>query len=126
MKYIYRTALIMALALALIGCNKDKAEEKAALTNAAAAPAMPKEQVRYNLSYGIGSDIGELIRKELTDLDYELIVMGMTDAMEKKEPKVTEKEFFSLLEEYEKQYKARKAKQAGAQQSQQPAPAVSK
>lgn len=81
------TILLGILSLSLIVVGPLPAQDKPLDTDAAKA------------SYGIGLNIGRSLKRDAIDIDTAILLQGINDALDEKEPKITQEEFLAALKE---------------------------
>lgn len=109
-----RTYLYIAIATAIliagpVACNKDTAPSAPALTIAETAPASSGMTNSDALSYGIGMDIGTKIKEDLSDLNHDIVMLGIRHAMTNTTPLLTEEQFMATIREYQQKMAERTA-----------------
>ena len=96
------TLLIASLSV-LASSSSMKAQEGKIQENAGQASDAELKTLKQKASYLVGFDIGEdIVRREL-DVDYDVLIKGILDAVNKKNPPLTRGEMESVMKEFEKQ-----------------------
>ena len=95
-----RTGLATGFGIALLQLTA-AAQNAPALSNAATnAPKLSPEEQKHNMSYAIGTDIGNNLKRGGVDLDQEVLTGAMKDAMAGKPPKLTDQQVREAINNY--------------------------
>ena len=87
MKKIYLSTLAIALVgITMAGCNEDKASK----ATTAETPALTTQEQK--VGYAIGAQIGSQLAMTKDDIDSNALILGLTDAMNGTELKLTEQQ----------------------------------
>ena len=108
MKLSWISALVLSLALSS-AFAQDKDEKKDAAKSSDDAP--PKT-LAEKVSYGIGLNIGKNMKKDGVDVDIDLLVKGIKDAMAGKKPLLSEAEVREAMTAFQKEMQAKQAERA--------------
>jgi FKBP-type peptidyl-prolyl cis-trans isomerase/cyclophilin family peptidyl-prolyl cis-trans isomerase len=102
------------MAWALIGTNASAADEISAtdaveVIKATETPALNLETEEQQISYVIGSNIGQMLKRQLQGFDFKvpLFVTGLTDALDGKEPAIPQPEMQKLMAEFGQKMQAK-------------------
>ena len=110
-------SLIFAAALAGFAVGQAQEESAKSAKSAPAAGAAPAlKTLDEQASYAIGLDIGKSILADGADLNADLVAKGLTDALKKARPLLTDEQVKEVMTAYGKQLQAKaeaKAKVAG-------------
>jgi len=94
-KKVFSAASITLLLLAVaVGCTAQEAEVKL-------------DSTKNRISYTIGLNIGQDFVKQEMDIDPELLLVGVRDAMAGKEPRMTEEEMMAEVQAFQTAMKAK-------------------
>lgn len=86
---------VVTLATALVGCNKEANKEVALETDDA------------KVSYGIGKQIGSRLPRGGQDLNVDAIALGISDAINQKDDRLTEEVIRAAFESFEKKMESK-------------------
>ncbi len=111
-KYVVPLAVIGMFGLQ--ACNQEAATTQAEPTAAAAAPAESAlDSSEQRLSYGIAYGLGARMREDAVPLDVDAFTAGLRDALQQKEPQLTQEEIQAEMQAYQQKMMA---EQQAAQQ----------
>jgi FKBP-type peptidyl-prolyl cis-trans isomerase len=95
---------------ALVGFAAGQAQEKPAKSAPSATPGL--KTLEEQASYAIGLDIGKSILADGADLNPDLVAKGLTDALKKSKPLLTDDQIKEVMTAYSKQLQAKAAEKA--------------
>jgi FKBP-type peptidyl-prolyl cis-trans isomerase len=107
MKFSLCTVGVVILGLVAAAAGAD---EKAA--SKVAEPEL--KDVRQKVSYGLGQNLGKNLATQASDLDIELFMQGLRDALGGKPPRVTDQQFQESLAAFQQEMVAKKTKEGEA------------
>jgi len=111
MKKIYLSTLAIALVgLTMSGCNEDKVA-KAADTQEAAAQNVALTTPQEKLGYAIGLQIGSQLAATKDAMKTEALVLGIKDALENRQPRLTNEEMQAAKMAFQQEVQERAQKE---------------
>ncbi len=103
----FRIGLVLGFGVALLQLTA-AAQNKPALLNAATnAPKLSPEEQKHNMSYAIGTDIGNNLKRGGVDLDMEVLTSALKDAIAGKPPALTDQQVREAINSYRQEARAK-------------------
>ena len=111
MKKIYLSTLVIALiGITMTGCNEDKGATKApAAATPTAKTTLTTQQEK--VGYSIGVQIGSQLAQTKDSLDTDALILGLSDALAQKKPKMTNEEMQQAKMTFQQEMQAKAQKQ---------------
>jgi hypothetical protein len=96
----FRIGLVLGFGVAFLQLTA-AAQPTPALPNSATnAPKLSPEEQKHNMSYAIGTDIGNNLKRGGVDLDMEVLTGALKDAVAGKPPTLTEQQVREAINSY--------------------------
>jgi len=92
MKNASKLALIVGCGVALLGFSAAAQSPKAPANTATNASNLTPQQEKENWSYAIGMNIGNGIKRGAVELDLDVVMKGIKDVLEGREPRMTDQQ----------------------------------
>lgn len=109
----YALPLALTSLLVLQACNEQTTTSEVTAVEPSAAAALETSQQR--LSYGIAFGLGQRMQADSVPMDVEAFTLGLRDALEGKEPRLTQEEIAAEMQAYQDKAQAEQmAAQAAA------------
>jgi FKBP-type peptidyl-prolyl cis-trans isomerase len=109
----YALPLALTSLLVLQACNEQTATTEVTAVDPSAAAALETSQQR--LSYGIAFGLGQRMQADSVPMDVDAFTLGLRDALEGKEPRLTQEEIAAEMQAYQEKAQAEQmAAQAAA------------
>lgn len=96
----FRRFSVMLLLMFVAGCAAEEAK---------VAPELKLDTPKSRISYTIGVNIGKDFQTQKMDVDADILLLGLKDAMTNKELRLTDEEMVSEIEAFQKEMQAKMA-----------------
>jgi FKBP-type peptidyl-prolyl cis-trans isomerase FklB len=106
MKNGLKTAMALGFGVALLQWTA-AAQDKPAATNAPAAPKLSPAELKQNMSYAIGMNIGNSMKRGGVELDVDALSGAIKDVLAGRETKLTEQQAQEAMRSYQVEARAK-------------------
>ena len=100
----YAIPLALSSMLVLQACNQQDSTPETSVAEAPAVTALETSEQR--LSYGIAFGLGERMKADSVPMDVDSFILGLRDAMEGGEPRLTQEEIAAEMQAYQEKAQA--------------------
>ena len=100
MKIGFRMGWVFGLGIALMQLTASAQNKPATANTATNAPKLSPEELKHNMSYAIGTDIGNNLKRGGVELDMDALASALKDAMAGQPSKLTDQQVREAINSY--------------------------